>query len=196
MTTPQRDLNEMLDLAVSELASAVRRSRRGSRSAYISAAVHLRTLIGTGKGNDLLNRAVRGATLAPLPPLPPTVTEALKDPAVSISFHPGTTLFSGADGLSIELEWDRKATPVSVAAWRRQVLLVAHERVTLGTFVQQMGNQEGGHADTAVGRVLAAVARSGFISVNRRRLSPGPAYVIAIADYVRHRAQQLRQADG
>ncbi len=61
---PGREPRKMLDDAISELESAVERGLNGEQSAYVSAAAQLRKIMGTGEGNELLERVVPGETIA------------------------------------------------------------------------------------------------------------------------------------
>ncbi len=83
------------------------------------------------------------------------------------------------------------AIPLPVDQWRKQVFMVAGGQISLYDFIRRMGNQEGAHADEVVDQVLANVARSLMIRVGGQRPEIGPAYVIAMAEYVAKRARTL-----
>ena len=182
-----------LDAVVSELESAVRRGSRGSESAFLTAAVHLRTLIGKGNGNDLLDRSLPSPTLHPLKPIAPNVLQDAQS-------NPGLTFFPGAIKLGVvtgyEPDWALDEDPISVAAWRRESLMIATNVISLGEFVQKMGNQRGAHIDAVLGEPLASVRASGkAIVVGGQAIKPERMLTLALAAYVAKRTRSLMRAD-
>lgn len=184
----------MLDDAITELESAVKRGSGGEETAYISAASQLRKIVGTGRGNDLLERVVQGATLHRLPPIRQDVLDEL-DAGHAVSYYPGALELRGALGQAMHLEWQRHAAPIPIAEWRNEVLLVALVEISLGRFIQELGNQEGSHADEELAAVLAVVEVSArTIQIGGQPVRLAPALILSIGEYVVERTRELSTA--